>query len=266
MSEQLIIAGFHRSGTSLTAQLLAHAGLFLGERLLEEDLSNKYGHFEDVEVKNLHGQILSDCGLDWRVTGPVLPVVTDRVWSRIEHLVEKRCAEHRLWGFKDPRACLFLPIWKYMLPDAKVLAVYRNVADSTHSLKKRHSTQMFSNSGPSAVHRSFFEDPDLAPRMWLAHNREILTFASHYPEDTMVVSLDMIQDAFPLVWALNKRWHLGLRDVSAFEVFDAQAISSERRKSPVRNRDLADEVDVVERELERLSSNTEAMLTIGDQS
>lgn len=266
MSEQLIIAGFHRSGTSLTAQLLAHAGLFLGERLLEENLSNKYGHFEDVEVKNLHGQILSDCGLDWRVTGSVLPVITDRVWSRIEALVESRGSAHRIWGFKDPRVCLFLPIWKYMLPDAKVLAVYRNVEDSTHSLKKRHSTQMFSNSGPNAVHRSFFENPDLAPRMWLAHNREILNFASHYPEDTMVVSLDMIQDAFLLVWTLNERWHLGLRDVSAFEVFDAQATSSERSKAPIQNKELADEVDAVERELARLGSQTEAMLTIGDQA
>lgn len=59
MSEQLIITGFHRSGTSTTAQLLHRAGLFFGYELLEALPSNPYGHFEDREVVNLHPQILA---------------------------------------------------------------------------------------------------------------------------------------------------------------------------------------------------------------
>ncbi len=60
MSDQLIIAGFHRSGTSVTAQLLHGAGLFLGYELLEALPSNPYGHFEDREVVELDRQILAD--------------------------------------------------------------------------------------------------------------------------------------------------------------------------------------------------------------
>ena len=67
MSEQLIIAGFHRSGTSLVCQLLHRAGLFLGDELLGATFSNPNGHFEDAEVVELHERILADNGRTWRV-------------------------------------------------------------------------------------------------------------------------------------------------------------------------------------------------------
>jgi hypothetical protein len=59
MSEQLKITGFHRSGTSATAQLLQRAGLFFGYELLEALPSNPCDHSEDREVVNLHQQILA---------------------------------------------------------------------------------------------------------------------------------------------------------------------------------------------------------------
>ncbi len=60
MSDQLIIAGFHRSGTSATAQLLRQAGLFIGDELLDANSSNPYGHFEDREIVTLYDQSLAD--------------------------------------------------------------------------------------------------------------------------------------------------------------------------------------------------------------
>ena len=59
MSHQLIIAGFHRSGTSLVSQLLHRAGLFLGYDLMGASFSNPHGHYEDIEVYDLHEQILT---------------------------------------------------------------------------------------------------------------------------------------------------------------------------------------------------------------
>jgi len=42
LSDQLIVAGFHRSGTSLVCQVLHRAGLFLGYDLLGAVFSNPY--------------------------------------------------------------------------------------------------------------------------------------------------------------------------------------------------------------------------------
>ena len=261
MSQQLIIAGFHRSGTSATAQLMQRAGLFLGYELLEANPSNPYGHFEDSEVVALHQRILADNGRSWQVAEPFIPVVSQSCWQRMRRVIEIRNTEHRLWGFKDPRVCTFMMLWKYLLPDAKVLLVYRHFSESTRSLGKRHSSDLFSGAVNRHLHQRFWEEPDLALRMWLMHNKELLAFARLYPEDTLVVSLDMIRDGFPLVWAVEQRWSLGLEDVPVAEVFDPTAAARRPGRQPVSDRRLIDKVDETWQALEELGQETERMIS-----
>jgi hypothetical protein len=260
LSEQLIIAGFHRSGTSATAQLLHRAGLFLGYELLEPLPSNPYGHFEDREVVNLHQEILADNDRTWLVGEPLLPVVSEARWSRARGMIERRNAEHALWGFKDPRACLFIMLWKYLLPDMKVLLVYRHFSESTRSLGVRHSSDLFLRRGNYYIHRRFWEEPDLALRMWLVHNQALLAFARTYPQDTLTVSMGMIRDGFPVVWAVNRRWNLGLEDVPVGEVYDPRITARRSRRQLVSDRSLIEEVLSTWGALEELGKKTEAML------
>ena len=260
MSDQLIIAGFHRSGTSATARLLNRAGLFLGYELLEALPSNPYGHFEDREVVTLHNQLLADSEQTWMVGEPFLPVVSERRWQRMRQIIERRNTEQALWGFKDPRACLFLMLWKYLLPDAKVLIVYRHFSASTYSLGQRHSSDLFQGRGNELMHRRFWEEPDLALRMWLVHNKALLAFARAYLEDTLVISIDMIRDGFPLVWALNRRWRLGLMEVPIAEVFDPSVTTGRIDTQRVSDRGLIGETMATWQALESLSRRTERML------
>jgi hypothetical protein len=260
LSDQLIIAGFHRSGTSATARLLHRAGLFLGYELLEALPSNPYGHFEDREIVNLHTRILADNDQTWAVDEPLLPLVGQQRWRLMQRIIDRRSSEHRLWGFKDPRACLFMMLWKHLLPGARVLIVYRHFSNSTYSLGQRHSSDMFLGRGSEHVHQRFWEEPDFALKMWLVHNNALLEFARTFPQDTMTVSLDMIRDGFPLVWALNRRWNLDLEDVPIAEAFD-QSISMHRvRRQPVSDRALVGKVRKTWRRLERLSGETEMLL------
>ena len=260
MSDQLIIAGFHRSGTSATARLLQRAGLFLGYELLEALPSNPYGHFEDREIVNLHTRILADNDRTWAVDEPLLPVVGQQRWSLMQRIIDRRNSEHSLWGFKDPRACLFMMLWKHLLPDAKVLLVYRHFSNSTYSLGQRHSSDMFLGRGSAHVHRKFWEEPDFALKMWLVHNNALLAFARAFPQDTMTVSLDMIRDGFPVVWALNRRWNLNLVDVSVAEAFD-QSISVRRvRRQPVSDPEWGERARDTWSRLEELSGQTEMAL------
>lgn len=256
-----MIAGFHRSGTSATAQLLDRAGLFLGYELLEPLPSNPYGHFEDREVVDLHQEILADNDLTWLVGEPLLPLVTEARWQRMRQMIERRNAEHALWGFKDPRACLFLMLWKYLLPDMKVLLVYRHFSESTYSLGRRHSSDLFLSRGNYYIHRRFWEEPDLALRMWLVHNKALLGFARAYPEDVLVVSMDMIRDGFPVIWAIEQRWKLGLADVPVGEVYDPHISARRSRRQPVSDRTLIGEVLSTWNALEELGARTEKMLS-----
>lgn len=260
MSEQLIVAGFHRSGTSMVSQLLHRAGLFLGYELLEADSSNLYGHFEDVEIERVHKRVLTDNGENWLISKPFLPVISEYHWCQMRSIVERRNAEHTLWGFKDPRVCFFLPAWKHLLPNARVLLVYRHFADSTYSLGKRESNSLFLNQGNVYLHEKFWEAPDLGLRMWLTYNNALLDFARAYPEDTMVVSLGMVQDGFPLVWAINQRWGFALEDTPGAEVFDPTVTTGRVGRQPVSDRGLIPRVEETWRKLEALSARTEQMI------
>jgi hypothetical protein len=260
LSDQLIIAGFHRSGTSATAQLLHRAGLFLGYELLEALPSNPYGHFEDREIVDLHHQIFMDNDMTWLVGEPFLPLVRGPRWQRMREIIERRNSEHALWGFKDPRACWFLALWKYLLPDARVVLVYRHFSESTYSLSRRHSSNLFTGEGNAYIHERFWEEPDLALRMWLVYNNALLAFARAYPEDTLAVSLDMIRDGFPIVWAIERRWGLGLRDVPVGETYDPRITARRTRRQPVSDRRLIPKVDAAWRALEELGKDTEKML------
>jgi hypothetical protein len=255
-SRHLIVAGFHRSGTSLVSRLLERAGLFLGYELLGATPWNPHGHFEDAEIMRLHDEVLADNGASWRIEGPFLPVINDAHWRRMRSMVERRDSEHRLWGFKDPRVCLFMMLWKHLLPDARVLLVYRHFADSTHSLGRRESSLLFSKQDRQQLSRVFWREPDLALRMWLGHNEALLAFARAYPEDTLAVSFEMVRSGFPLVRAINQRWDLGLREVAASEVFDPGAINRRSGRQPVSDRRLIPRVEETWHALEDLSSQT----------
>ena len=251
--KQLIVAGFHRSGTSLVCQLLHRAGLFLGYDLLGSKFSNPYGHFEDTEILNLHEQILSDNGQTWMVGERFLPIITEPHWRTMEGIIRRRNAEHGVWGFKDPRACLFLMVWKHLLPDAKVLLVYRHFSDSTYSLGRRQSAELLSDpTGPPRVYRRFWEEPDLALRMWLVHNEALLAFARAFPADTLAVSLNMIQGGFPVVEVINRVWGFGLGNVPVSETFDSDVTGRRSGRQPLSDRSLIGRTDATWQTLERL--------------
>ncbi len=253
----MIIAGFHRSGTSLTARLLHRAGLFLGDELLGAHPSNPYGHFEDLEVLNLHKDILAENSQDMFVEAPFVPVLGGSSWQRLESVAKKRNAGHALWGFKDPRASLFITVWKHLIPKARVLIVYRHYAEATYSLARRHSAEILAGRD-TAFDRRLWEKPDLALRSWLVYNKALLTFAQTYPEDTLAVSFHALRAGFPLVPVLNHRWDLGLADVPGEAL--QMAAPGRRRRQPVSDRRLIPEADGTWKALEELGGRTERIL------
>lgn len=259
MSTQLLVAGFHRSGTSLTAQILHHCGLFLGERLMGAHSTNPHGHFEDEEIVELHDEILADNGLTWQVTGPPPPVVDESRRSQMREIIQRRQAGHEVWGFKDPRVCLFLNTWKELLPEARVLVVYRSFVEVISSLHKRHTDGILQQRGRQDLHRRFWEERDLALRMWLTHNRALLGFARAYREDVMVVSFEMLRQGFPLIGALNERWSIGLSESPEADLFDPSLAPRADIRHPVSNEEIIGEALDTWEALERLSRQTKEL-------
>jgi hypothetical protein len=92
--------------------------------------------------------------------------------------------------------------------------------------------------------------------MWLTHNEALLAFARTYPEDTLAVSMDMVQGGFPVVKAINRWWGFGLDEVATSEVIDPTITERRAERQPVSDRGLIDRVDATWQALEQLGGQT----------
>lgn len=218
---QLIVVGFHRSGTSLLTQLLHRAGLFVGDDLLGAMPSNPYGHFEDREVLEIHRQILDDHGQGWQVDQPTSFHISATQWERMRAFAHKRMAAHRNWGFKEPRVCLFLGAWKYLLPEARFLVIYRDPGECVRSMESRHAKDYLRKSGPAEAHLRFFREPDHGLKVWDAYNRAVIAFARAHLEDCLVIPFTHLVQGYPVVREVNARFSGDLAEVATSAVFDA---------------------------------------------
>ena len=202
----------------MVSKYIAESGVFLGDDLLGANQSNPYGHYEDREVMDIHNKILLDSGTNWRVDHRLVPRVADATFSAMSRFVERRHIAHPIWGFKDPRVCHFLPIWKSVAPDAKTLVVFRNPIACTNSLYKRHGYDTARDPRKKVV--DFYRKPDLALKIWIVSNEALADFAEANPESTLVVSHQAVIDGFPVTAEINRRWDFELGAESIDSVRD----------------------------------------------
>lgn len=229
---QLIIAGFHRSGTSVLTQVLHAAGLFVGDELLGAGPTNPYGHFEDRAVLRLHRAILERHGDDWQWDAPAPFFVDRQHWRRMRGLVVRRELEHAAWGFKDPRVSLFLGHWKHVNPDAKVVVVYRDPGECVRSMESRSARSLFEEAGDPRRHGRFFTEPDHGLRVWDTYNRAVLAFVHAFPDDCLVLPFHAIPRGEEVVALVNDRLGFALDPAATAGVYDPAVTS--RREAPQR--------------------------------
>lgn len=178
----LVVTGMHRSGTSLTAAILASAGVDMGDHLLGADAANPRGHFEDVDLLLFHQRALAANGAS--ADGFVAdgnPEVPALMLAEAHDLVAARRAKGRLWGWKEPRTVLFLDFWERLLPEARFVFVFRRPWEVLDSLFRRGNAE-------------FLVEPRLAIGVWRHYNERILRFARRFAGRCLVVEANQVVD------------------------------------------------------------------------
>ncbi len=206
---QFVISGFHRSGTSLTAQYLHRAGLNLGDNLLGANPSNPDGHFEDQDIVALHKDILAANHRDWFTPGPDLSSSADVFQARANALVN-RFPTDRSFGFKDPRSSLLLPWWHQQLDNPAAIIVYRHYAGCLHSLRNRQAQNLVFAPSRHKDALFFWQQPALGLELWLSYNNAILDYVRAHSETTLLVSHHSMLNGFNLPAAVNQTLGLSL--------------------------------------------------------
>lgn len=160
----IIVIGMHRSGTSLLARQLEDLGVAMGKWQGEKtseamffrhrnqllfSLARARWDNPDVFLRALEnprwrhafGRVAA-CDLGTVYTLNFLPPTA---------LGRFGPAPKQLWGFKDPRTTLTLPVWCDIFPDAKIINIVRDGNAVASSLYRRGKKQLQDGSPTSLV-------------------------------------------------------------------------------------------------------------------
>jgi len=181
------ITGMHRSGTSLTTSWLEMCGLPVHDGSFHgPGVGNPKGHFEDKEFVDLQADAIKSYFPDsrgWKVFSEKKISLSDQALDHAKELIDRRNGRFSLWGWKDPRSVLFLEDWKRMIPELKVLLIWRPCSEVVRSLVNRSQKATL-----DVFKISTFE----AARLWKVYNYRALEFKRKYSADTLLIPLAAI--------------------------------------------------------------------------
>ncbi|WP_461450640.1 sulfotransferase [Mucilaginibacter sp.] len=240
----LIIAGMHRSGTSLITHWLNECGLQLGENFLPASIGNTDGHYEDIEFLKLHEEILHDNHLpETGLTDEHNIPVSLYHREKLKSVIRVKNKLYPQWGWKDPRTCLFLDTYKELIPDARYLIVVRDYNAVVSSLLQRDFKSIenkYLARGPfdrfiwktfrrtRRLQRFYNEKAEDYLKVWIAYNEEILKNVKTLPENTYVmINYSLLNDSDDRICSfLRDKWNLSLNYFKFKDVFKDALISN----------------------------------------
>lgn len=165
----IFVLGMHRSGTSLTTNVLTELGVGLSEDLMPATHENAKGYFESQTISFLQDRILGTFGLAWNMPNS-MRAFPPQWWQspsiaqfreHIKNFVARELEKHPVWAFKDPRTMRMLPMWHELVVELG--------AEPTYLLVTRHPNEV----GGSLFAREKM-DPVIAELLWLEHNVDAL--------------------------------------------------------------------------------------------
>ena len=124
----VIITGMHRSGTSLVARLLERGGMYVGGSWVDRNHESIYFKRANMKITGEGYYKLHDYGWAAPKTDDFFRArqgYAERAATGIASFFAERAGQD-VWGWKDPRNCLTLPMWLAVYPSARVLHVVRD--------------------------------------------------------------------------------------------------------------------------------------------
>lgn len=128
--DPIIITGAARSGTSLTANIIQHAGAFGGNVMTSPHAENPTGFYENENLRAIIKKYLAAHGFDAMgqktLAGPELPRWNIRE-QIISTMAEQGLQPGQIWYFKAAKAVLMYGTFIESFPAAKWVLVRRGV-------------------------------------------------------------------------------------------------------------------------------------------
>ena len=132
----IIVLGKGRGGTSLTAGILYHLGVNMGDNMKRPNSRNKCGYFENRYTLNFNIKVLESNNI--HINKLSLPPLNsllpfkDGLRKKTKKLVKK--IERRLWGFKDERNLWTFPLYEEFIENPYFIVHYRDAEAIAQSI------------------------------------------------------------------------------------------------------------------------------------
>lgn len=173
-----IVLGMHKSGTTLVSQILHQSGINMvdgADTHAGYDKGNKYERSSMVAVNQ---NLLRSWGrFSLNFGRPSDLELTPAQKKRIRELTRECNAKYEHWGFKDPRMCYSYEFWKPLLPQHKIIAIYRSAEEVWLHYQKGPKRRMLSVT------------LNLLKR-WCEHNEGILNYLKSGPAEAIVMNYE----------------------------------------------------------------------------
>jgi len=207
----VVVVGSSRSGTSLVSGILHACGCHMGYVQSNNNESKLF--------QNINRDILDIIGASWRCLDP-LPDV-EVLYNKYEYLSDiMRCAiqshiaeldvqteilSDQVWGWKDPRSSLTLPLWRRVFPKARILHVVRDGRVAALSLKKREDHRHASEYQTYDAAKERFEKD---VNVWREYLLRITGAASFFEINTLVQYEHLVENPLETVRRMLRELHL----------------------------------------------------------
>jgi len=138
----IVVLGAYRSGTSALARVLNLCGAFLPQRVVAARLGiNPKGFWETEAVNDVNARLMQYLGADWDRVGFTMPSsgpLLDEFLLNARDVLTSEYADAPLILIKDPRICVFAPLWHRLLKENGYRPAYvvcvRNPLEVSRSL------------------------------------------------------------------------------------------------------------------------------------
>lgn len=270
-SKILVIAGMHRSGTSLISQWLYRSGLNLGDRLLGSSQGNVEGHFEDLDFLRFHEETLQAHQLSgFGFVHQPLSSISAYERAKMEGIINFKSSLYPQWGWKEPRTCLFLDHYREVIPGAYYLVIVRDFNATVSSLIQRElkdidveyvSKNWFSRQNWYKLkrkkrHRQLFcRSAGFYLKVWITYNEILLKTIRHLPGDQFAVVYHnevCESDTAKLFDKLVGQWGFSLQRIDFKEVYNKTLLTGASDIAPfIQDKGLLEKASALENELKK---------------
>ena len=195
MKDRMIIAGMHRCGTSFFASWVKAMGLYIGENLIGATPSNTKGHFEDLAIVEFHERLLQSNDTNMYESSFRIMQYSREQLDEARGLIADRDARADEWGWKQPRATLFLDMWRATGASFHYVFLIRDPRDVVNSLLRREAHKfLYKHEGETGerLREEYLDNLDVHAinyiRMYKRHLGDVINFIRRYPEEYYLVA------------------------------------------------------------------------------